>query len=686
MVKEKAKNKNKNKNMFAGEFPYRRGLYENIYQERPWSIRQYAGFSTARETNQFYQKNLKAGQTGLSVAFDLPTHRGFDSDDPRAVGDVGKAGVAICSVEDMKLLFDGIPLDKISVSMTMNGAVLPILACYIVAAEEQGVAPSQLSGTIQNDILKEFLVRNTYIYPPAASMRVVADIIHYVSRAMPKFHPISISGYHMAEAGASPLQELAFTLLHGMEYVKAALATGLKIDEFAPRLSFFFGIGMDFFTEIAKLRAARELWADIMKNTFKAKNPKSWMFRVHCQTSGVSLTRQDPYNNVVRTTLQALAGALGSTQSLHTNSFDEAIALPSAASSRLARNTQLILQKEAGLTKVADPLGGSYYLEDLTDGLIKDCKNLMTMIQKQGGMLRAIEISVPQSMIHQEAIAKQARLDEKQDTVVGVNDYLAPHEEPIDILTIAGEEILNEQKARLRNLRDKRDPHKVKESLAALQAVARQPEQLGLLEKTIAAIRHRASVGEISQALEQVFTRHQVIPTVVPGLYEKSLRDKEFLHGVKNKTAYFKKSQGRAPKILIAKLGLDGHDRGAKLIAACYVDAGFDVVMAPLFMLPSEVAAQAIEQQVDIVGISSHVAGHNRLLPDLMEELKKLGGEKIAVLLGGIIPEQDKQALLDKGIKYIFDPGENINDILNKTLAVLPSHGSSLGHNLPRKT
>ena len=673
--------KNKIAQQVAGKFPYRRGLYEKPNKAKPWTVRQYAGFSTARATNQFYQKNLAAGQTGLSVAFDLPTHRGLDSDDPRALADVGKAGVAICTVDDMILLFDKIPLDKMSVSMTMNGAVLPILAFYIVAAEVQGVPPAKLSGTIQNDILKEFLVRNTYIYPPAASMRIVADIIHYTTRHMPMFHPISISGYHLGEAGATIAQELTFTLLNGIEYVKAALATGLKIDDVAPRLSFFFGIGMDFFMEVAKLRAARELWAEIIKKQFKAKNPKSMMLRVHCQTSGVSLARQDPYNNVVRTTLEALAAVLGGTQSLHTNSFDEAIALPSELSARLARNTQLILQKETGIAAAADPLGGSYYVEAMTDDLIKNCKDLMQVMTKQGGMMKAIEQGRPQQMIHEEAIKKQARLDEKKDIIVGVNDYQLSREAPIEVLAIAGAEVLQEQAARLKKIRGQRNPQEVVTALQALRAVAMQEKQIGLLEKTIAAVRARATLGEVSKTLEDVFTRYSTTPTITRGVYEKTLQDKKNFQAIKNKTATFKKSTGRAPKILISKLGLDGHDRGAKLISACFLDAGCEVVMSPLFMLPAEVARLAIKEQVDIVGISSHAAGHNLLVPAMISELQAGTLDKnIAVVVGGIIPDQDKASLMARGVSLVFDPGENINNILEKTLSLLPT---TIGHNQP---
>ncbi|MGI9461521.1 MAG: methylmalonyl-CoA mutase [Alphaproteobacteria bacterium] len=672
----------KNKNLSAGDFPYRRGFYKTPKIEKPWSIRQYAGFSTARQTNQFYQKNLKAGQTGLSVAFDLPTHLGFDSDDKRAVGDVGSAGVAICSVEDMKLLFANIPLDKISVSMTMNGAVLPILACYIVAGEEQGVATSSLSGTIQNDILKEFLVRNTYIYPPPESMRIVADIINYTSRYMKKFHPISISGYHLGEAGATSLQELAFTLLNGIEYVKAGLSTGLAVDDFAPRLSFFFGIGMNFFTEIAKLRAARELWASIMHKKFKSKNPKSMMFRVHCQTSGVSLARQDPHNNLIRTTLEALAAAFGSTQSLHTNSFDEAIALPSNFSAKLALNTQLILQKETGIANIADPLGGSYYIESLTDELIAGAKKIMATIDKMGGMTAAITKGLPQDMIHREAIAKQVRFDEKKDIVVGVNDYQSNlADETIDILSISTSEVLQEQTERLKKLRATRDNEKLSSALDELRGVARQKNQLGLLEKTIHAIRCRASLGEVSQALRDVFTRHHSIPHIMRGVYEDAVIDKKKLLISKTKINSFKKITSRLPKILISKLGLDGHDRGMKLIAACFCDVGFDVVMAPLFMSPADVVNLAIKEKVDMIGISSHTAGHNILVPELMQHLHQQGGHDVAVIVGGIIPNQDKAHLISKGVKYIFDPGENMNNILEKTLSLLPV---SMGHNLPK--
>lgn len=671
-----------------GQFPYRRGLHPQPHPTRPWTIRQYAGFSTARATNQFYRKNLQAGQTGLSVAFDLPTHLGFDSDDPRALGDVGKAGVAICSVEDMKLLFEDIGLDNISVSMTMNGAVLPILAAYIVCAREQGVPAEKLAGTIQNDILKEFLVRNTYIYPPRHSLRVVADIIHHTTATMPLFNPISISGYHLGEAGATPLQELAFTLSNGIEYVKAALQTGLTVDDFAPRLSFFFGIGMDFFQEVAKLRAARELWAHIMRDRFGAQNEKSWRLRVHCQTSGVSLARQDPYNNLVRTTVEAMAAIFGGTQSLHTNSFDEAIALPSPFSARLARNTQLILQKETGITAAADPLGGSYYVEQLTDNMISDAQTLMTHIDQLGGMVAALNQGVPQKMVEEEAIKKQARFDSVETSIIGVNDYRLTEEEPIEILQIASSAVLAEQQDRLTALKKRRDAAQVTATLTALENIAADDKAKpgSLLAATIDAMAARATVGEVSARLTKTWGRHQATTSITRGIYSSAVKNPTALVDIKKQVASYQQQQGRAPRVLVSKLGLDGHDRGAKLISACLADAGFDVILAPLFLSPAEVGALAIKHNVNLVGISTHTAGHNQLLPPLVDYLKNHQRPNRApppCVVGGIIPDQDKPGLLAVGVRHIFDPGTSLDDILKKCLQLVQGDGALMGHNLP---
>jgi len=631
-----------------------------MYANRPWTIRQYAGFSTAEESNKFYREGLKHGQMGLSVAFDLATHRGYDSDHPRVLGDVGKAGVAIDTVEDMKILFDGIPLDKMSVSMTMNGAVLPVLAGFIVAAEEQGVAQDQLSGTIQNDILKEFMVRNTYIYPPGPSMRIVADIIAYTARHMPRFNSVSISGYHMQEAGATCVQELAFTLADGLEYVRAALGRGLKIDEFAPRLSFFFCIGMNFFMEIAKLRAARFLWARLMAEKFGAVSPGSLALRMHCQTSGVSLTEQEPYNNIVRTTIEALAGVLGGTQSLHTNSFDEALALPSPFAARIARNTQLLLAEEAGLTHVVDPLGGSYYLESLTHSLAHAARLLIDEVEALGGMTKAVESGMPKLRIEDAAARRQARIDRGEDAIIGVNRYRAAdgEAEPVEILTIDNSKVRERQIARLERVRATRDQARVAAALAALRQGAEGAANL--LSLAIDAARARATVGEISAALEQVFTRHHAVIRSVSGIYGAHHEsDAAFRRTVKAVEA-FAREEGRRPRLLVAKLGQDGHDRGAKVIATAFADLGFDVDIGPLFQTPEEAARQAVENDVHVIGVSSQAAAHLTLIPALIAALKRLGRDDILVVCGGVIPPRDYDALRRAGVAAIFGPGTNI--------------------------
>jgi len=638
--------------------PFLRGPRATMYAYRPWTIRQYAGFSTAEESNAFYRAGLRNGQMGLSVAFDLATHRGYDSDHPRVVGDVGKAGVAIDSVEDMKILFDGIPLDKMSVSMTMNGAVLPVLAGFIVAGEEQGVRQDQLSGTIQNDILKEFMVRNTYIYPPAPSMRIVADIIEYTAKNMPRFNSISISGYHMQEAGATAVQELAFTLADGIEYVRSALARGLDVDDFAPRLSFFFSIGMNFFMEIAKLRAARLIWARIMRG-FGAKNPMSMALRTHCQTSGVSLTEQDPYNNIVRTTIEAMAAVLGGTQSLHTNSFDEALALPTPFSARIARNTQLIIAEETGIPKVIDPLGGSFYVEALTNSLAVEAEKLIAEVEELGGMTKAVESGMPKLRIEESAARKQARVDRGEEAVVGVNKYQPEEPEHVDILMIDNSKVRESQVARLKNIRAGRDEKKCRAALEALTEAARSGKG-NLLELSIAATRLRASVGEISDALEKIFTRYRATTQSVSGVYAAEYAgDAEFTR-IQNEVAKFAESEGRRPRMLVVKLGQDGHDRGAKVIATAFADLGFDVDVGPLFQTPEEAARQAIENDVHVIGVSSQAAGHRTLVPMLVEELRKQGADDILVVCGGVIPPQDYDFLKKKGVAAIYGPGTNI--------------------------
>jgi len=640
----------------AGIAPYLRGPYASMYTVSPWTVRQYAGFSTAEESNAFYRRNLAGGQKGLSVAFDLATHRGYDSDHPRVVGDVGKAGVAIDSVEDMKILFDQIPLDQMSVSMTMNGAVLPVLAFYIVAAEEQGVPPEKLTGTIQNDILKEFMVRNTYIYPPAPSMRLIADIFAYTAEKMPKFNSISISGYHMHEAGATADIELAYTLADGVQYVRAGLAAGLKIDEFAPRLSFFWGIGMNHFLEIAKLRAGRLLWAKLIKQ-FDPQSPKSLALRTHCQTSGYSLTAQDPFNNVTRTTVEALAAALGGTQSLHTNALDEALALPTDFSARIARNTQLYLQHETDITKVVDPWGGSYYVESLTADLANQAWALIEEVETLGGMAAAIETGLPKLRIEEAAARKQSRIDAGQEVIVGVNKYPAPEgEAPLDVLQIDNDAVRESQVARLKKIRAERDEAAVQAALTALTVGATDTTQ-NLLALAVTAARVRATLGEISDALEVAWGRHQATTRTIQGVYQQGMTDNADFAQARKAAQDFAAREGRRPRMLVAKMGQDGHDRGAKIIATSFADVGFDVDLAPLFQTPAEVARQAVDNDVHVVGVSSLAAGHNTLLPQLIRELEQEGRPDILVIAGGVIPPQDYQFLYDAGVAGIYGPG-----------------------------
>jgi len=639
--------------------PFTRGPRATMYAGQPWTIRQYAGFSTAEESNAFYRANLKAGQKGLSVAFDLATHRGYDSDHERVVGDVGKAGVAIDSVEDMKILFDGIPLDQMSVSMTMNGAVLPVLAGFIVAGEEQGVPRAKLSGTIQNDILKEFMVRNTYIYPPEPSMRIVADIIEYTAREMPRFNSISISGYHMQEAGATAVQELAFTLADGLEYVRAARSKGLEVDAFAPRLSFFFAIGMNFFMEIAKLRAARYLWAHYMSDLFGAKDPRSLMLRTHCQTSGVSLAEQDPYNNVVRTTIEALAAVLGGTQSLHTNALDEAVALPTPFSARIARNTQLIISEESEVTRVVDPLGGSYYVESLTNSLVEQARALIEEVEAMGGMTKAVESGMPKMRIEEAAARRQARVDRGEDVIVGVNKYKPDTKEDLEILNIDNTRVLQQQVARLERLRKDRDETRCRQALEALTKAATEKSG-NLLELAVEATRARATVGEISDALERVFSRHRAVVRSISGVYGAAYEGDEGFRRIQQEVEAFARNEGRRPRLLVVKLGQDGHDRGAKVIATAFADIGFDVDIGPLFQTPAEAARQAIENDVHVIGISSQAAGHKTLVPQLIEALKAEGADDILVVCGGVIPPQDYAFLQQAGVAAIYGPGTNI--------------------------
>ncbi|WP_444464628.1 methylmalonyl-CoA mutase [Rhodobacter capsulatus] len=640
-----------------GIAPFTRGVRATMYAGRPWTIRQYAGFSTAEESNAFYRKALAAGQQGVSVAFDLATHRGYDSDHPRVVGDVGKAGVAIDSVEDMKILFDGIPLEKVSVSMTMNGAVIPILANFIVTGEEQGVDRSLLSGTIQNDILKEFMVRNTYIYPPEPSMRIIADIIEYTSKEMPKFNSISISGYHMQEAGANLVQELAYTLADGREYVRAALARGMNVDDFAGRLSFFFAIGMNFFMEAAKLRAARLLWHRIMSE-FEPKKPGSLMLRTHCQTSGVSLQEQDPYNNVIRTAYEAMSAALGGTQSLHTNALDEAIALPTEFSARIARNTQIILQEETGVTKVVDPLAGSYYVEALTAELADKAWALIEEVEAMGGMTKAVASGMPKLRIEESAARRQAAIDRGEDVIVGVNKYRLAKEDPIDILDIDNVAVRDSQIARLTQMRATRDEAKC---AAALAEVTRRAREGGnLLEAAVEAARARASVGEISMAMEEIFGRHRAEVKTLAGVYGAAYEGDQGFAQIQADVSAFAEAEGRRPRMLVVKMGQDGHDRGAKVIATAFADIGFDVDVGTLFQTPEEAAQDAVDNDVHVVGISSLAAGHKTLAPKLIEALKEKGAEDILVICGGVIPQQDYDFLKAAGVKAIFGPGTNI--------------------------
>jgi methylmalonyl-CoA mutase len=646
-------------NYAAGIPPFLRGPYSTMYLMRPWTIRQYAGFSTAEESNAFYRRNLAAGQKGLSVAFDLPTHRGYDADNERVVGDVGKAGVSICSVEDMKILFEGIPLNKMSVSMTMNGAVLPILAFYIVAAQEQGAKLEELSGTIQNDILKEFMVRNTYIYPPDFSMRIIADIFAYTSKNMPKFNSISISGYHMQEAGATADIELAYTLADGMEYLRTGINAGIDIDAFAPRLSFFWGIGMNHFMEIAKMRAARMLWAKIVKS-FGAKNPKSMALRTHCQTSGWSLTAQDPYNNVGRTCIEAMAAALGHTQSLHTNALDEAIALPTDFSARIARNTQIYLQDETYITKEIDPWAGSYYVEVLTDELAHRAWDLIQEIEKLGGMAKAIETGIPKMRIEEAAARMQARIDSGIQKIIGVNVYCLEHEEPIDILEVDNTEVRKQQIERLNHLRATRDNEAVKKALDAITKCVETKEG-NLLELSIEAARVRATLGEISYACEKVVGRYNAVIRTISGVYSSEAKGDAWLEKARALTDKFAKKEGRRPRIMIAKMGQDGHDRGAKVVATGYADCGFDVDMGPLFQTPEEAARQAVENDVHVLGVSSLAGGHKTLIPQVIEELKKLGRPDIIVIAGGVIPPQDYDFLYKAGVAAIFGPGTPVS-------------------------
>ncbi|MBR0551678.1 methylmalonyl-CoA mutase [Stakelama marina] len=655
-----------------GFAPYTRGPYASMYAGRPWTIRQYAGFSTAEESNAFYRRNLAAGQKGLSVAFDLATHRGYDSDHPRVTGDVGKAGVAIDTIEDMKILFDGIPLDKMSVSMTMNGAVLPCMAFYIVAAEEQGVSQDQLSGTIQNDILKEFMVRNTYIYPPEPSMRIVSDIIAYTADHMPRFNSISISGYHMHEAGATAVQELAFTLADGMAYVRAALERGLDIDKFAGRLSFFFGIGMNFFMEVAKLRAARTLWSRIIADF--GGNARSQMLRTHCQTSGVSLTEQDPYNNVIRTTIEAMAATFGGTQSLHTNALDEAVALPTDFSARIARNTQLILQEETGMTNVADPLGGSYYVEALTKELADKAWALIEEVESAGGMTHAVEKGIPKEHIERAAAARQARIDRAEDVIVGVNKYRRDTEDEIDILDIDNAKVRADQIRRIEQVRGARDEDKAQAALDALRDGAKGDGNL--LALCVEAARARCTLGEMSSAMEDVFGRHGVSVTPVKGVYGPAHKDDAGWARAVDGTKAVEQRMGRKPRILVAKMGQDGHDRGANVVASAFADLGFEVVSGPLFQTPQEAAELAIEKQVDVVGASSLAAGHKTLIPELIAKLKDAGHADIKVVAGGVIPPQDYGFLRDAGVQAIFGPGTNLVNAASDVLKLL-------GHNMP---
>ncbi len=656
-------------NSLPGFAPYVRGPMATMYAGRPWTIRQYAGFSTAKDSNAFYRRNLAAGQKGLSVAFDLPTHRGYDSDHPRVAGDVGKAGVAIDSIEDMKILFDQIPLDKMSVSMTMNGAVLPIMAMYIVAAEEQGVEHAQLTGTIQNDILKEYLTRNTYIYPPVPSMRIVSDIIGFCSGEMPKFNTVSISGYHMMEAGANSVLQCAFTLADGVEYVKTAIQAGLDIDTFAPRLSFFFGIGMNFFMEIAMLRAARLLWHELI-GQFNPKNPRSSMLRTHCQTSGWSLTEQDPYNNIIRTTIECLSAVLGGTQSLHTNSFDEAVGLPTDFSARIARNTQLIVQEESQICKVVDPLGGSYYIEALTASIANEARKIIAEVEAMGGMAKAIESGMPKLRIEESAARRQARIDQGKDVIVGVNKYVLEENPEIEVLEVPSE-VREDQVSRLRRLRGERDEAAVR---SALEGVTQAAETgANLMAACLPAVRARASVGEISDAIEKVFGRFVATTQCISGVYAAEFADSDVITTLRKRTEGFEEKTGRRPRILLTKMGQDGHDRGIKVVATALADMGFDVDISPMFQTPEEAAKMAVENDVHMVGASSLAAGHKVLVPELVDHLRKLGAGDVMVFAGGVIPPKDYAFLKERGVSGIFGPGTPIPESANKMLNILES-------------
>jgi len=654
-------------NTLPGLDPYVRGPMATMYAGRPWTIRQYAGFSTAKDSNAFYRRNLAAGQKGLSVAFDLATHRGYDSDHPRVVGDIGKAGVAIDSVEDMKILFDQIPLDQMTVSMTMNGAVLPILAGYIVAAEEQGVKHDQLGGTIQNDVLKEYLTRNTYIYPPEPSMRIVSDIIAFCSKEMPKYNTVSISGYHMMEAGANSVLQTAFTIADGLQYVRAALDAGLDIDTFAPRLSFFFGVGMNFFMEIAMLRAARFLWHELISQ-FNPKNPKSTMLRTHVQTSGWSLTEQDPYNNIIRTTLECLAAALGGTQSLHTNSFDEAVGLPTDFSARISRNTQIIVKEESQICHVIDPLGGSYYVEALTDGIIKEARKIIDEVEELGGMAKAIETGMPKLRVEESAARKQARIDQGLDVIVGVNKYQI-EEEPLEDVREVSEAVREDQIQRLKEIKAARDDDAVEKALGAITSAAESDGNL--LKACIPAVRARATIGEISDAMEKVFGRFVATTQCISGVYAAEFGDSEIFASVRKRTDNFLEKEGRRPRILVTKMGQDGHDRGIKVIATAFADLGFDVDISPMFQTPEEAAKMAVENDVHVVGASSLAAGHKTLIPQLIENLKKEGGDDIKVVVGGVIPPADYKFLYNAGVVGVFGPGTVVTDSANKVLNAL---------------
>tara|TARA_R110000787_G_scaffold43372_1_gene106394 strand:+ start:3175 stop:5244 length:2070 start_codon:yes stop_codon:yes gene_type:complete len=669
LVQKSKSKKFKHQNFVAGIAPYLRGPYSTMYVRRPWTIRQYAGFSTAEDSNAFYRRNLEAGQKGLSVAFDLATHRGYDSDHERVEGDVGKAGVAIDSIEDMKILFDKIPLDKMSVSMTMNGAVLPIMAFFIVAAEEQGISPEALSGTIQNDILKEFMVRNTYIYPPTPSMRIISDIFEYSSKNMPKFNSISISGYHMQEAGATCEIELAYTLADGLEYIRTGIAAGMDIDSFAPRLSFFWAIGMDHFNEIAKLRAARLLWAKLVKK-FNPKNQKSLALRTHCQTSGWSLTEQDPFNNVARTCIEAAAAAFGGTQSLHTNALDEAIALPTDFSARIARNTQIYLQKETQITKTVDPWAGSEFIEKKTEEIANKAWELIQEVEELGGMTKAIEAGIPKLRIEEAAARKQARIDSSQDIIVGVNKYRLEKEDPLQILDVDNQKVRLSQIERLNSIKATRDSVKVKNALLKLTQSAQSGEQ-NLLDLAIVAARERATLGEISDALEEIYGRHKAQIKSFSGVYSKEIKNDPSFEKARELANKFAELEGRRPRIMIAKMGQDGHDRGAKVVATGYADVGFDVDIGPLFQTPEEATQQAIENDVHIIGVSSLAAGHKTLVPKVIEELKKYDREDIMVIVGGVIPPQDYQFLFDAGAVAVYGPGTKISEAAIDLLQIL---------------